>query len=148
MSEFAIVLAIIAAFLVVFPLFWTGIVFLISRIGGWARLAERYAAELPARGETFRMCSGQLNFMGNYRNSLNVTVSSAGIHLQPLYIFSAGHEPLYFPWRDVKDLKENKRLLFTTAKFRVVSDDAGGLTSVSLYRKPVLESLLRHCPVK
>ena len=148
MSEFAITLAIIAAFLVVFPLFWTGIVFLISRVGGWARLAERYAAELPARGETFRMCSGQLNFMGNYRNSLNVTVSSAGIHMQPLYIFSAGHEPLYFPWRNVKDLKQSQTLLFVTAKFSVVSDDGGGLTTVTLYRKPVVEGLLKHYPGK
>jgi len=148
MSEPFLVFAIIGGFLVVFPLFWMAIVFLISRIGGWAGLAKLYAAEMPARGDAYAMCTARLNVMGNYRNSLNLTVSSSGIHMQPLYIFSAGHEPLFIPWSAVTELEKHKRMLFTTARLRVKSDDAGGLATITIYGQRVLEGLQRHCPLK
>lgn len=148
MSETFLVLAIIGGFFIVFPLFWMAIVFLISRIGGWAGLAKLYAAEMPARGDAFAMCTARLNGVGNYRNSLNVTVSASGIHMQPLYIFSAGHEPLFIPWRAVTELEKRKRMFFTTARLHVKSDDAGGLATITIHGERVLEGLQRHCPLK
>ena len=146
MSQIFVVLAAIAGFLVVFPLFWMGIVYLISRVGGWARLAERYAAQGPATGDAFRMCTARLSHLGNYRNSLNLTVSGSGIHLQPLFIFSTGHDPLFIPWNAVTDLKKRKMLFFTSAQLSVRSDDAGGTTRITFFGEPILESLQRHSP--
>jgi hypothetical protein len=147
MSETFLVFAIIGGFLVVFPLFWMAVVFLVSRVGGWAGLAKLYAAEMPPRGDAFAMCTARLNMMGNYRNSLNLTVSSSGIHMQPLFIFSVGHEPLFIPWSAVSELNDRKGMFLTTARLHVKSDDAGGLTTITIYGQRVLDGLQRHCPL-
>ena len=42
-----------AGFLAGFPLLWGAIVLLLSYVGGWQRLAARYATDKPPRGKAF-----------------------------------------------------------------------------------------------
>lgn len=96
---------IVAIFLVIFPLFWTGIVYLISRISGWADIAKSFPGGDTAEGETVYFSSLRAGRMSAYSNCLTVTVSHRGIHIKPLIFFRPGHPPLFIPWDVVNDLR-------------------------------------------
>ncbi|NNE21049.1 MAG: hypothetical protein HKN11_00425, partial [Rhizobiales bacterium] len=108
----------------------------------------RYAAQGPIAGDAFRMCTARLSHLGNYRNSLNLTVSGSGIHMQPMAIFSMCHDPLFIPWNAVTALEKRKKLFFASARLLVKNDDAGGTTRITFFGQPVSDSLQRHCPQK
>ena len=133
MWEFAIVILAIAGFAIVFPLFWMGIVYLLSRIGGWAELAERFGSDDPPQGELFTWCSARLRMMVNYSNCLRVTVSDKGIHLRTLVFFKMGHPPLFIPWTAVRDLKIHQLWRYSSAKLTVVDGSGAWSATIVLY---------------
>lgn len=91
------VFGIVAAFLIIFPLFWIFVVWLISHLSGWQKLAKRYPATLPPQG---RHMGGQTLAIGysRYRNTMEMVANPTGIWMQPMWLFRAGHKPVFIPW--------------------------------------------------
>lgn len=94
-----LVLAIIAAWVVIFPLFWIFVVWLISLFSGWRALAQQYPATMPPQGKTY---GGQTAIVGwsRYRNVMTLITNPVGIYIKPMWIFGAGHPPLFIPWSE------------------------------------------------
>lgn len=140
-EAFAVILP-IGGFLVIFPLFWIAVVWLISRLGSWSRLARSFAASGPASGETFGWVSAQLGWFANYSSCLTVTVSGKGLHIEPWSVFKFGHRPLFVPWQAVEQMTVNQFMLGTASRLRVDG------TTLKLFGKGLAESLERHAPRK
>jgi hypothetical protein len=92
-------MAIVAAFVVIFPLFWMFVVWMISLFSGWRALAQRYPATVPPQGKTY---GGQTAIVGfsRYRNVMTMITNSVGIYIKPMWIFGVGHPPLFIPWSE------------------------------------------------
>lgn len=97
--------AISSAFMALGPiavfLFWCGILFVISRVSGWSRLAERYAASGPAPSKVHRFRSARFGWPG-YNNCLTIGGDMRGLYLAMFPVLRQGHTPLYIPWHDVE----------------------------------------------
>ena len=109
----------IAGFAIGFPLFWMAIVYLVSRMSGWAALAKQFAYDGPAEGEEFNFCSARIRLFSNYGNCLKVSLSSAGIHIRTMIFFRIGHEPLRIPWTAVEDVVVRSYWLFSSARVKI-----------------------------
>ena len=103
MPDALLVPLVIASFLVVFPAFWCGVVWLIGATG-WRRLAERYPAALRPEATEHRVASATSARIGlaNYNGVLHVGVSPEGLHLSVMSIFRVGHPPLLIPWNEIE----------------------------------------------
>lgn len=114
----------IAAILIGFPLvfipMWCGVCFLLSQIGGWRRLAERFADPSPPRGTLY---SGQTGRVGvtNYRSILTIHTSPAGLHLAVMKLFRVGHPPILIPWAEIRGAKRSRFLWLDNVAFEVGS---------------------------
>jgi hypothetical protein len=84
---------------------WIGIAFLLSRLGGWSVLANRYPARQPFAGEIHRGCSGRLGIV-NYKSTLALGAGEQGLYLSVPRIFAFGHPPLLIPWSDVRATRD------------------------------------------
>ena len=102
MNEVALTIAVVIAFFFVFPLFWLGIVYLLSRLGGWPGLARHYAYHGTFSGTTFNMQSATTGPLGNYRNCMTFGVNDDGLYMSPLVFFRPGHPPLLIPWDEIE----------------------------------------------
>lgn len=87
-------------FLIGFPLFWSAIVLLLSRVSGWHRLAQRYRAPASFAGEVRSGCHGMLGHV-SYRGTLTIGANRAGLYLAVMRIFAIGHPPLFIPWTEI-----------------------------------------------
>lgn len=97
-----LVFAIIGGFLVVFPIFWCSIVWLLSRFGGWHRLAARYATDRSPSGKRFGTVTGMVGGT-SYRNTLTDHLDDGGFFLEVNPLFRIGHPRLFIPWSDVAE---------------------------------------------
>lgn len=82
------------------PFFWFFVIWLISIIGGWHRLAQRYrTTQLPTGQKWFN----QYGFVNGarYGNILNLTTNDEGIFLETVPMFNFNHARLFIPWRDL-----------------------------------------------
>ena len=141
MSELLLLFLIIPAFAVFFGLLWTTIVYLISRLGGWARLAEQFPAPGPVTGKVFNWCSARFGIFANYRNSLTITVSADGLHMQPLIFFRIGHEPVFIPWDAVTDIWLRDMMLFKSIQVGVRDPETGLPKVFTLFGKSLFEAM-------
>ncbi len=144
MQETTIAMFAIGAFVIVFPLFWSAIVVLISRLSGWADLARQYPADGPVAGEVFRWCSARIRFLSSYSNCLTVTVSPDGIHIQPVILFRMGHAPLLLPWDAITALDRNSSWLIASARLQITDKDARDPTTLVLYGRGLAERLEQY----
>ena len=76
-------LILLLAFLIVFAIFWLFVVWVISLVSGWRKLAGRYPALNPPNGLAFHNQTLLLN-RSRYRNTMNMTTDSIGIWIQPM----------------------------------------------------------------
>ncbi|GAB5537317.1 MAG: hypothetical protein Rubg2KO_35660 [Rubricoccaceae bacterium] len=120
MMAFWIVLLVLA----VFPLFWSGVCVLISKMG-WSRLAAAYQTDAEATGETFRAVSGMVG-VSSYRNVLTVSLEPEGLRLAVMVLFRPGHPPLLIPWGDLVNVRTTT-VLFSTA-YAFETEQAGSVT--------------------
>jgi hypothetical protein len=92
-------------FLPLFPLFFAGLLCLVSLIlatvGGWRRLAESYPDDISVEGVTFRWQSAQFG-SANYGRCVNVTVDHARLRLSIALLFRVAHPPISIPWSDIR----------------------------------------------
>jgi hypothetical protein len=101
-----IVLASVAGF----PAFFSLILFVLSKIGGWNTLATRYRMDRPFQGSLWR---NQFGFLGSTRYNGALTVGSGmeGLYLAVFFLFRPFHPPLLIPWGEVA-LGGRKQTLF------------------------------------
>jgi hypothetical protein len=87
-----------------FPLFFVplscGVCRLLSTIGGWDRLAEKYPGSPTPTGTRFSMQGGRVGCV-NYNGCLTIHTSPDGLHLAVWKIFRVGHPPLFISWADI-----------------------------------------------
>ncbi|WP_442511303.1 hypothetical protein SH528x_002973 [Novipirellula sp. SH528] len=91
----------------VFPVFFAGILFVISRISGWNHLAGIYATDVSVR-PTHRYCSGTINGV-DYSSCLNFAIIDDGFMMVPVFPFAFFHSPLYIRWCDLSDWSVRRR---------------------------------------
>ena len=82
------------------PLFFSLILFVLSQVGGWSRLAQRYRSDLAFQGSLWKF---QFGFLGAVRYNSALTVGSGmqGLYLATFFLFRPFHPPLLIPWSDV-----------------------------------------------
>lgn len=119
-------LLILAVFCVGFPVFFLGIIFFLSRIGGWASLASHYGYDGPKSGmgksalRKFRSLSlVRLKFLPcNYGNIINMYVDDQALYLSTMKVFAIGHSPLRIPFQDIT-LSHKKVFFVNVARLHV-----------------------------
>jgi len=93
--------------------FWLGIVALVSVAGGWRRLAREFPAFHRPEGLDLRGRSLHINPLTNYNGCMRVTLSSAGIYLEPVWLFRFCHPPVLIPWEKAAPMQSGRALWIT-----------------------------------
>jgi hypothetical protein len=75
---------------------------LISVVGGWRRLAERFRTQEPFYGEYWGWQSAQLRGWCNYNHCLKVGANPEALYLAVNFPFGMFHPPLLIPWREIE----------------------------------------------
>ncbi len=90
---------------------------LIARGGGWSMLAGFYRASGSFLGECWRFQSAQMRWRMGYNNCLTVGSSPEGLYLSMLFLFRAGHPPLFIPWTEIS-IHSGAGFLSSSVEFR------------------------------
>ena len=89
-------------FLLLFSvLSWCAVMLLISRIGGWSRLAEYYPNNNLEPTQTWGFESVSLRYYTGYNGCINMGCDSAALYLSVWLPFRIGHPNLRIPWSDL-----------------------------------------------
>ncbi len=104
MSEAAVdrpwfIAAIIAAFFVIFPLFWSAISGILAGVSGWTRLAQRYAWQGDMPPSSCITTSGRVGLV-NDNGMLELGQDHSFVYLAVLPIFPF-HHTLRIPREDI-----------------------------------------------
>jgi len=141
MSQTSLVLLIIPAFALCFGLLWSSIVFLSSRLSGWAALARHYPGTHAPEGQSWHWTSAQFGWFASYRNVLTIVVSPLGLYMRPIVVFRIGHEPLMIPWTTIRN-GQRTNLYFTQAfRLEVLDPGSGGTRRITFYGKGLADAL-------
>ncbi|TWT78757.1 hypothetical protein CA13_01540 [Planctomycetes bacterium CA13] len=92
---------------IMLPLMWCGISFLLTFLSGWAKLAERYPDRTLPDCKAFYCQSGNIGGV-NYNSCLTLCVSQRGLGLSVMIPFRIGHPTLWIPWSDFHDVQETR----------------------------------------
>jgi hypothetical protein len=99
---------------------WCGISLLLSRVGGWSGLAERFPAPEQPEGKRFRSQSGRLGLV-NYNRCLTIYISKGGLYLSMTPLFRVGHRPMLIPWKEIHDVETQQVLWAEFVSFQIGS---------------------------
>ncbi|WP_373502918.1 hypothetical protein [Aestuariivirga sp.] len=128
LSETGLVLAIIAGFAVIFPLFWCGVVWLLSHMSGWQALARSHGAGTrPVTGVRHSLVTGMVGWV-SYRNVLTLHVAADGLFIEVMPLFRIGHPRLFIPWTEIGARRPSRVLFWTAEQFEVGRPPAGVIT--------------------
>ncbi len=89
------------AFVVLFSLIWSSVLFLISYIAGWNTIASSYPDGQPPEKYDAYMTSGRIGFSG-YSGVLKLHAGSRGLHMAVILPFRPGHPPACIPWHALR----------------------------------------------
>jgi hypothetical protein len=103
-SSIATIPLVVIAFAILFPIFWSLVIGLISVLSGWQRLAQRYRATLPPWGKKWSWQYGMIGWAG-YNGVLILTANSEGLFMETLWLFGFGHPRLFIPWHEFREAK-------------------------------------------
>jgi hypothetical protein len=130
-------------FMVGFPVYfialWCGIMFMLSRFGGWGSLAQIYPAPSQPAGRKFSTASASLGGT-NYNNCLIVVVANEGFFLQPWLPFRMFHPPLLIPWNAFSPFQERK-MLWAKLYTSTISTRDGRQLKLSLSSQPLVDEM-------
>ena len=131
----------IPAAVVIFALFfatvWCAALFVISRVSGWALLANRFRTDSPFPGKTWGWQSARLRWGSNYNNCLTVGSDPSGLYLSLMFIFRISSPPLLIPWPEVTVWRRRQFLFFRFVEFRLGREEQVPL----LMREKLADSL-------
>ena len=112
-------LCIVGGFLIIFPMFWCFVLWILSRAGGWHQLATRYGSgDLPVTGDRHAGVTGMVGGV-SYRSVLIVNVTSEGFFLNVMALFRFGHPRLFIPWSDIRERKPFTVLWWNAMKLSI-----------------------------
>jgi hypothetical protein len=106
-NETVTIILIILAFFVIFPLFWSAVVFLISRLGGWGSMAEAYPYREPHSAQCFSLQSAILRLAASYRGVLKICADDEGLYFSVMFLFRPGHSSFFVPWEEIRGTKKS-----------------------------------------
>ncbi len=110
MSDNTVMIISVLLFTAIFPLMWLAMVFLISRLSGWASLAAHYGTpqHLPElRIKSRRILLRRVRFFpAQYGGIVTLSVDDDALYLSLMKLFSFGHEPLRVPFADIRASKD------------------------------------------
>ena len=96
-----LIFAIVGGFLIVFPLFWCLVVWILSRVSGWHRLAALHASgSRPVAGVCHVGVTGMVGGV-SYRGVLTLHFDTGGFFLEVMPLFKIGHPRLFIPWSEI-----------------------------------------------
>ncbi len=120
-SESFFVLFIIFICVDLFIAIWLGMLFLISRFGGWNKLHKAYPfperVQKPFLVRKFQ--SMQIGLSG-YNGVMTLAYHPEGLGLEVMILFRFQHPKILIPWREIK-LKEKSKSLFKWSKLEIGS---------------------------
>lgn len=131
----------IVAFAVVFGLIWTGVLSLLSFLGGWMSLAREFPAMGRIEGSLFRWCSARFSLFTNYSNCLTIIVSDSALYMRTNMFLRFAHKPLLIPREAVIDYSSGSTFLFRTAKLTLARKGNRENTTLTLYGRGLIEAL-------
>jgi hypothetical protein len=106
LSMWLIVALVILGWPLVFVVLWSGIVMLMSLLGGWRRLAGRYrAVERPSGSRSIPFVTGMVG-ISRYKRLLSITSNERGMFVEIRWIFRIGHPTLFIPWSDIHNARK------------------------------------------
>ena len=143
MQDVAFIILIIVGFVIAFTALWTGIVWLTSRLGGWADLAEEFPATGRIEGDTFKFCSARLRYVVNYSHCLTITVTPSGLHIIPMIFFRLGHPALLIPRQAIISMERGMMPFFGATKLVIRRSSGKKPAVITLYGKGLAEALDR-----
>ena len=106
-------------FLVFFIAIWTFVCFILSRVGGWEKLAQVYRYDGEFSGKRWRFRSCRMNGFVNYNNCLTFGASPEGLYINIFPMFRFRHPPLLIAWSEIKE-EQAKGIIF---EYRELSFD-------------------------
>ena len=112
-------------YLLLIPTVWFSLSWLLSRISGWHRLAQRYpvshtsesktAESHTSESETASLRSGRIGPV-NYYSCLKFGVNDEGLLISIAPPFRVGHPPLFIPWSHFHHVKDDGMMYSHKAK--------------------------------
>ncbi len=97
------------AFFVIFPCFWCFVIWILSDLGGWKRLAKHYSSEEKPTGKTWTGVYGEVRFV-SYKGALDCTANETGLFIQPGFLFKFSHPLLFIPWTEFHGARKTSML--------------------------------------
>jgi hypothetical protein len=138
---------VIGGFCIVFGGIWFGVIALLAFVGGWPRLARRFAASGPADGERFSAVTGSMGRSVLYQHAWTVTITNAGVHVALWRLLAYRSPPLFIPWSQIAgidELKTSKGMRLTALRLRNESTPIGmGGRAAERVRERYLEAVRR-----
>lgn len=93
-------------FIILIPVVWCLLAWLMSRLSGWSRLAQHYRSPPSISGESARMRSGRIGVV-NYHSLLSFRVNDDGLRIAVALPLRLGHPPLFIPWNQFHHITED-----------------------------------------
>lgn len=89
-----------------------GLLYVISVISGWRRLAGRFRAEYAPEGKLYKSQSFYGRGRSRYIQTVDMYVSPTGIYMvMPARVLRWVHPPLLLPWHELHVLEESSSLV-------------------------------------
>jgi len=83
-----------------------GLMALLSRLGGWKALAERYPCSGEAPRPRYWFGYGIFGRWCGYNGCLIVSADQAGCYLSLWRVFSFCHPPIFIPWSELREIRK------------------------------------------
>ena len=87
--------------------FWSFVIALTSRLGGWWRLAHYYRDFDSYYGRKLYWKSGNFG-AASYGGILTFGANYQGLYLSVNFLFSMGHPALFIPWNDIQIVERQR----------------------------------------
>jgi hypothetical protein len=111
--------AAVVLFALFFVTVWCAALFAVSRVSGWALLANRFRTDSPFPGRTWTWQSARLRWGSNYNNCLTLGSDPSGLYLSMMFIFRIASPALLIPWTEVTVWRRRQFLFFRFVEFRL-----------------------------
>ncbi|MEQ9365274.1 MAG: hypothetical protein RIF32_13595 [Leptospirales bacterium] len=108
---------ILILFPIAFGLFWSSVLILISRIGGWHRLVQTYPDQNAPETYSHMMSSGRMGCM-NYNGVLKLHAGARRLHIAVILPFRPGHAPICLPWHALR-VQEDSNLWIPLSRLEI-----------------------------
>lgn len=111
---------IIPVFLIVFPLLFIGVIFLVSKFG-WSRLRDKFEYEHEPYGENLGVTSVRIG-LSNYNGVITIYLNKEGVYMRPKFIFKLFHPGILIPWSAFNSPNERSFLFQKSLSLKIQTE--------------------------